>query len=136
MKKRTTGYFAVTQWDPGFETQDQATDAGREHVAQNQEQDVSIIYVQLINTLTSERPTVKDNNPFQLTTQGTIENEDPRVPPPPKEVPVEDVRKMLTQAAALVSKTQLELKACRNRMEQQEAELREMREELNRPSGE
>lgn len=129
MDKRTNGYFAVTAFEPGYETQEQATDAGRDFVAKDPSQHVSIVYVQLVHTITPE--TEIDQSSLLLSVNGAIDNG------PPTEEPthVKETREMLGQAAKLVTDTQLELKACRNRIREQEAELTELREELSKPEG-
>jgi hypothetical protein len=130
MGKRTNGYFAVTAFEPGYETQEQATDAGRDFVAKDPSQHVSIVYVQLVHTITPETE-VQQQSSLLLNVNGVIDNG------PPAEEPThaKETREMLEQAAQLVTDTQLELKACRNRIREQEAELRELREELSKPEG-
>lgn len=135
MDKRTTGYFAVTDFQPGFETQDEAVAVAQAEVRTDPSTHISVIYVQLLQVLTGETQIDKtnDNNPFRLATSGSIDND---APIDPEVANLAETRKMLNQAAALVTKTQLELKTCRARIHEQEGELADLREELIKPTGE
>ena len=68
-----------------------------------------------------------DNNPFELKVQGHIENGGA-----PKSM---DNTQLLEEATKLIGKLQDELKGIRTRLVEQEAELRDLREELNKPTG-
>lgn len=76
----------------------------------------------------------EDNNPFKVKCEGTIVNEQDS----PQEIKalLELRTHLLGEATKLVMKLQDELKGCASRLREQEIELRELREELNKPTGE
>ncbi len=73
------------------------------------------------------------NNPWKMKVEGTIVN---------GENSPEELKKQLTikthlleEATKLVARLQDEMRGARTRMSEQEAELHDLREELNKPTG-
>jgi len=74
-------------------------------------------------------PNPEDNNAFELGVSGTITNN------PPKPTELEVKRHLLEEATKLLARLQDELQGCRRRLIEQEQELMQLREELNKPEG-
>lgn len=74
-----------------------------------------------------------NNNPFEMKVQGTVVNEQNSPEELGKRLEFQD--HLLGEGAKLVESMQSELKACRARLAEQETELAQLREELNKPTG-